>query len=293
MTEYFHAAVLCDELLRVFLPLEMRWFLDCTIGGGGFARALLTEAKDTFRLLGLDVDPDAITAAQKRLALFGERVRCVRRNYAEMEEVLEELEIGQVEGMVLDAGISSNLLEGDRGFSFRKEGPLDMRMDPDGPVTAKGVIDVLSEHQLVQVFRQYGEIRGAARLARAVKSAARSGKMRSTTDLALVVKEAFPNAGSKLLARTFQSLRVRVNSELDNLETFLSVAPSRLARGGRLAVVSFHSLEDRLVKHTFRALAKSGSFRLGTRKPIVPGEAEVSRNPRARSAKMRWIERVG
>ena len=285
--------MLCNELLGVFLPLDGHLFVDGTVGGGGFSRALLDESNDNLRLVGLDVDPDAIAAAGARLAGFGERVTLVRRSFVEVEEVLGELSERHLDGMVVDLGISSNLLEGDRGFSYRQEGPLDMRMDPDLPATAAGVIAVLSEPQLTDMFRRYGEIRGGARLARAVKAAAREGKMSTTFDLVRAVKGSLPNAGSKMLARCFQALRIRVNAELENLEELLEVVPGLLAIGGRFAVISFHSLEDRLVKHRFRAYAADGGYRLGTRKPIVPSADEVGANPRARSAKLRWIERVG
>jgi len=290
--DYIHETVLRDELLSIFAPLEGRVFVDGTVGGAGFSEALLDTSSVWELLVALDVDPAACAAASSRLKPFGERARVVRRSYIEISEVLRELAISTVGGVVLDVGISSNLLESERGFSFRVEGPLDMRMNPESQVTAKGILDVYSEAQLTKMFRTYGEIRGASRLARAVKGAVRSGGLRTTTELAAVVKENFPNAGSKLLARTFQALRIAVNMELENIEEFLTIAPGVLDQGGRLAIISFHSLEDRIVKHTFRRLVAEGGFKLGVRKPIVPEEEEVRRNPRSRSAKLRWIERV-
>ncbi len=290
--EYRHDTVLPQETLAVFAPFDFETFVDGTLGGGGFSLALLQAAGDSLRQIGLDVDPAAIEAATVRLARYADRVTILQRSYVEVADVLNELGIREVGGMLLDVGMSSPLLEGPRGFSYRKDGPLDMRMDPNSPVTAKALLAVYTEQQLARVFRNFGDIRGASNLARAVKAAARSGRLETTFDLVEVVKEAFPNAGSKLLARTFQALRIAVNSELDNIEQFLAVAPDLLAVGGRLAIISFHSLEDRMVKHTFRALAGTGRFVLGTRKPICPSDEEVEGNPRARSAKLRWIERV-
>ena len=290
--DYRHDTVLREESVAVFSPLHLNCFLDGTLGGGGFSEALLLAADDNLQLVGLDVDPAAIEAASVRLAQFAKRTTLLRRSYVEVAEVLRELGIEAVDGMLLDIGMSSPLLEGDRGFSYRKDGPLDMRMDPESPVTAKALLAVYSEQQLARIFWHFGDIRGSRNLAHAVKMAVRANRLETTTDLVNVVKESFPNAGSKLLARTFQALRIAVNSELDNLEAFLAAAPQCLAVGGRLAVISFHSLEDRIVKHTFRTLAKEGPFKLGCRRPIGPGETEVAANPRSRSAKLRWIERV-
>jgi 16S rRNA (cytosine1402-N4)-methyltransferase len=290
--EYRHDTVLREESVAVFSPLHLTRFLDGTLGGGGFSLELLKAADDNLQLIGLDVDPAAISAASVRLAQFAKRSTLMRRSYVEVAEVLSELGIEAVDGMLLDIGMSSPLLEGDRGFSYRKDGPLDMRMDPESPVTAKGLLAVHNEQQLARIFWDFGDIRGSRNLAKAVKLAVRANKMDTTSDLVGVVKGAFPNAGSKLLARTFQALRIAVNSELDNLESFLASAPQCLAVGGRLAVISFHSLEDRIVKHTFRSLAKEGPYKVGTRKPIGPGREEVAANPRARSAKLRWLERV-
>ncbi len=290
--EYRHDTVLREESVAVFSTLRLARFLDGTLGGGGFSQALLKAADDNLQLIGLDVDPAAIAAATVRLAEFAKRISLVRRSYVEVAEVLRELQVGAVDGMLLDIGMSSPLLEGDRGFSYRQDGPLDMRMDPESPVTAKALLAVYNEQQLARVFWHFGDIRGSRNLARAVKLAVRANRMETTSDLVEVVKGAFPNAGAKLLARTFQALRIAVNSELDNLESFLGSAPQLLTVGGRLAIISFHSLEDRIVKHTFRKLAKEGPYKVGTRKPIGPGAEEVAANPRSRSAKLRWLERV-
>jgi 16S rRNA (cytosine1402-N4)-methyltransferase len=290
--EYRHETVLCQELLDIFSPFDFTYFVDGTLGGGGFSYALLQAAGNSLRHIGLDVDPAAITAASEKLATFGDRFAIIRRSYVEMADVLNSLGIERVGGITLDLGISSALLEGERGFSYRSTGPLDMRMDPDGYVTAKELLRVLTEKELLEVLRKFGEIRAAPRLARSLKESVRRGRMKNGADLVAAVQEALPESGSKMLARVFQALRIAVNGELENLEAALEVAPECLEVGGKLAIISFHSLEDRMVKHTFRALATTGNFRLGQRKPIIPGEAEIARNPRARSAKLRWLERV-
>jgi len=290
--EYFHETVLREEALSVFLPMEVGVFLDGTVGGGGFAAGLLERAGHDVRLIGLDWDADAIAASRTVLSAFGTRAELFNRSYVEVEEVARLAGILEFRGMILDLGLSSALLEGDRGFSFRKAGPLDMRMDPKGAITAETLLKGLSVSELEVVLGRFGEIRGPGRLAAALKEAARSGRLRTTLDLAGVVRQVMPSSGSKMLARVFQSIRIAVNLELDNLERFLDAAPPLLAKGGRLAVISFHSLEDRVVKERFRDLAKTGQFRVGTKKPVVAGAEEVVRNQRSRSAKLRWIERV-
>jgi 16S rRNA (cytosine1402-N4)-methyltransferase len=292
MIEYSHETVLRQELLELFLGIEEGLFVDGTIGGAGFSLALLRTVRPGVRLLGLDLDPEALQAARARLAEFKDRVQLFHGNFAEVPEVLARMGNPRVVGMVLDLGVSSHLLDGERGFSFRKRAPLDMRMNPTGPVTARELLARLSPRELEEMFAVYGEIHNARRLAQVVKQASDLGALECTTDLADLVRNTFPNAGSKLLARVFQALRIKVNGEIESLCAFLRAAPSLLAVGGRVSLVSFHSLEDRATKIRFKELAAGGDFRLGCKKPIVPSEEEIRRNPRARSAKARWIERV-
>ena len=291
-SSYSHESVLVRELVDVFGVLDEGLFVDGTVGGGGFAAALLGGAGEGLKLLGLDVDPDAIQAAATRLRPFGGRVTLARRNYTQIGEELRVVGCDRAAGIVLDLGISSNLLDGERGFSFRLSGPLDMRMDPDRPVTAAQVIEEASEADLAELLSRFGEVRAAGKVARSIKAACGRGRMESTLDLAHAVRSVLPRMGSRAVAMVFQALRIVVNGELDNLAEFLTVAPELLRPGGRLGVISFHSLEDRMVKHTFKGLASDGQFSLGVKKPVTPGPDEINRNSRARSAKFRWIERV-
>lgn len=289
---YRHEAVLCSELLEVFLPMSRGIMVDGTVGGGGFSSAFMERAGKEVQLVAFDWDPAAIEAATRALSKFSPRVRFFRRNFAEMANELETARVGKVSGIVLDLGLSSSLLEGERGFSFRKEGPLDMRMDPDGIMTARALLEEASVESLQEILRRFGNVQGAGKLASALKEASLSGRLLTTLDLAGVVRQVFPSAGWKLLSRVFQSLRIAVNQELANLERFLGSGPQLLEKGGKLAIVSFHSLEDRLVKTKFRELTARGEFKLGTKKPITPTADEIKANPKSRSAKMRWIERV-
>ncbi len=290
---YSHESVLVRELVEVFGVLDDGLFVDGTVGGGGFAAALLGGAGEGLKLLGLDVDPDAIQAAATRLRPFGGRVTLARRNYTQIGEELRVVGCDRAAGIVLDLGISSNLLDGERGFSFRISGPLDMRMDPDRNVTAGQVIADASDGELAELLRRFGEVPGAGKVARGIKRAQENGRMETTMDLAHVVRSVLPRMGTRAVATVFQAFRIVVNGELDNLSEFLAVAPGLLRVGGRLGLISFHSLEDRMVKHTFRKLAAGDEYVLGVKKPITPAKEEVDHNSRARSAKFRWIERVG
>ncbi|MBM4355469.1 MAG: 16S rRNA (cytosine(1402)-N(4))-methyltransferase RsmH, partial [Deltaproteobacteria bacterium] len=242
--------------------------------------------------VGTDVDPAAVEAARERLGRFGPRFTVQLRSYAEVAEVLDELGIDRLVAAVLDLGISSALLDGEGGFSFRQDGPLDMRMDSGLAVTARDLLNGSTAGELAEMFREYGEIRGAGPLARAIESECRLGRMERTSDLVRVVQDVFPSSGARQLSRAFQAVRIAVNCELDNLSRFLAAVAGRLEIGGRVAVLSFHSLEDRIVKHAFQEWERAGTYRRGTRRPVLPDEAEVRANRRARSAKMRWAERV-
>lgn len=291
-SSYSHESVLVRELVEVFGALDDGLFVDGTVGGGGFAAALLGEAGEGLKLLGLDVDPDAIQAATVRLKQFGGRIYLARRNYTQIGEELKVVRCDRAAGIVLDLGISSNLLDGERGFSHRIPGPLDMRMDPNRQVTAATVIADASEAELADLLRRFGEVPSAGRVARAIKTAHDKGRMNTTLDLAHAARTVLPRMGTRAVSTVFQALRIVVNGELDNLAEFLAVAPGLLREGGRLGIISFHSLEDRMVKHTFRTLAREGNYALGVKKPVRPGKREVEINSRARSAKFRWIERV-
>ncbi|CAN5747264.1 16S rRNA (cytosine(1402)-N(4))-methyltransferase RsmH [soil metagenome] len=284
-----------EEVVAMLQPFRGGLFVDCTTGLGGHSALVLDNGAD--RLIGLDRDEDALRIAAERLARFGDRVELVHSDYRQFEGVLEARGITGVDGMLADLGVSSMQLEAEgRGFSFRRDEPLDMRMDrTQGPTAADRLMDV-DEEDLANVIFQFGEERHSRRIARAIVRQCVVGRIETTGALAAIVRRAVPTRGYQRIdpaTRTFQALRIWVNSELDGLDTFLMEASRRLLAGARLVVITFHSLEDRIVKHTFRALtAANDAWQVLTRKPMVPGDEEVARNPRARSAKLRAIERL-
>ena len=291
-----HEPVMVPEVIEMLGPARGGVFVDCTLGLGGHARALL-EAGAT-RVLGLDRDTAALQIARESLASFGERVEFVHADYRELGRVLDERAIAGMSGALADLGVSSMQLDAEgRGFSFRRDEALDMRMDQSQGPSATDLLRDVEEGQLADVIFQYGEERHSRRVARAIVTARREAPIDSTGRLASIVRRAVPHKGHQRIdpaTRTFQALRIWVNRELEGLDTFLGDAVGRLLAGARLAVITFHSLEDRIVKHTFRALAKtSDGLRILTKRPATPGETELARNPRARSAKLRVIERFG
>jgi 16S rRNA (cytosine1402-N4)-methyltransferase len=280
------------EVLEHLEPSRGGLFVDCTVGLGGHTRALL-DAGAT-RVIGLDRDPEALARSRASLATYGNRVELVHSDYRSLGEVLEARALATVDGILADLGVSSMQLDEARGFSFRRDEPLDMRMDTTAGPTAAELIRGADEQTLADVIYQLGEERHARRIARALVAA--RGALETTGQLADVVRRAIPRKGYSRIdpaTRTFQAIRIWVNRELDGLDAFLAEAARRLAPGGRLVVITFHSLEDRIVKHTLRGLQATGGIGLAvrTKRPVVPGEAEIERNPRARSAKLRAAER--
>jgi 16S rRNA (cytosine1402-N4)-methyltransferase len=290
-----HEPVLVPETVALLEPARGGLFVDCTVGLGGHSRALLEAGAS--RVLGLDRDPDALAIAARELAAFAERVELVHADYRELDRVLDERRIERVAGALADLGVSSMQLgtEG-RGFSFQRDEPLDMRMDRTSGPTAAELLATVDEEDLANLIFQHGEERYSRRIARAIVRARELAPIVRTGQLAQLVRRAMPVRGHQRIdpaTRTFQALRIWVNRELDGLDSFLERAAHRLMTGARLAVIAFHSLEDRIVKHTFRALARSEStIRILTKRPIEAGEDEVARNARARSAKLRAIERL-
>jgi 16S rRNA (cytosine1402-N4)-methyltransferase len=290
-----HEPVMVAEVLEQLAPERGGVFVDCTVGAGGHARSLLSAGAS--RLIGLDRDPEALFEAGRALSEFGSRVELVRSDYRRLNEVLDARGIGFIDGAVADLGVSSMQLDQPgRGFSFRRDEPLDMRMDTTSGLTAAAAIAAADERTLANVIHEFGEERHARKIARAIVYARSRAPIETTGRLAEVVRRAVPRRGSSRVdpaTRTFQAIRIWVNGELDGLDLFLTDVARRLSAGGRVAVLSFHSLEDRIVKHTFRALQESGGlgFTVRTRRPLVPSEAEIERNPRARSAKLRAAER--
>lgn len=295
MNDARHEPVMVDEVLSLLAPARGGLFVDCTTGLGGHSGALLTGGAT--RLIGLDRDEDALRIARERLAAFADRVELVHSDYRELGRVLEARGIAAVDGILADLGVSSMQLDAEgRGFSFRRDEPLDMRMDRTQGPTAADLIAEADETDLANVIFELGEERHSRRVARAIVHARARARIETTGSLADIVRRAVPTRGYQRIdpaTRTFQALRIWVNRELEGLDAFLAEAARRLLAGARLAVITFHSLEDRIVKHTFRGLAAAGdAWRVLTRKPVVPGDDEIARNPRARSAKLRAIERL-
>jgi 16S rRNA (cytosine1402-N4)-methyltransferase len=282
------------EVLEHLEPSRGGVFVDCTVGLGGHARALLQGGAS--RLIGLDRDPAAVDAARSALTEFGERVEIVHSDYRRLTAVLDDRGVGHVDGVLVDLGVSSMQLDAPgRGFSFRQDDPLDMRMDTTAGPTAADALRGVDERELADLIYEFGEERHSRRIARAIVAARARAPIETTGQLAEIVRRAIPRKGYMRIdpaTRTFQAIRIWVNRELDGLDAFLGDAARRLAVDGRMVVITFHSLEDRIAKHTLRALAADGGFglRIRTKRPVVPGEAEIERNPRARSAKLRAVE---
>jgi 16S rRNA (cytosine1402-N4)-methyltransferase len=290
-----HAPVLVAETLALLAPERGGLFVDCTVGLGGHSRALLEHGAS--RMLGLDRDPEALALAAQELAAFGDRVELVHADYRQLEQVLDGRGISGVAGTLADLGVSSMQLGAEgRGFSFQRDEPLDMRMDRSAGAPLSTLLGEVAEEDLANLIFEYGEERYSRRIARAIVRAREGGPIATTGQLAQIVRRALPGRGYQRIdpaTRTFQALRIWVNRELEGLDAFLRAAARRLLAGARLAVIAFHSLEDRIIKHTFRALAQSETaVRVLTKRPLEAGEDEVARNPRARSAKLRAIERL-
>jgi 16S rRNA (cytosine1402-N4)-methyltransferase len=306
--EFVHASVLAREVVEILRPAPGKLLLDGTLGGGGHSELLLERGA---RVIGLDKDPRALAAATARLARWGEAFRAVRADFRDAKNVLSALGLTGVDGTLVDLGVSSPQLDqADRGFSFSRPGPLDMRMGDEGE-RLEDLLRRIDERELARILREYGEEPFARPIARAVKRAVESDEALDTARLADIVAKAIPRkAWPRRIhpaTRTFQALRIAVNDELGALAAWLDGLPATLNVGGRAAAISFHSLEDRMVKERFRALTQActcppdlpvcacgarASFAAITRKAVGPSEAEVAENPRARSAKLRAVEKI-
>jgi 16S rRNA (cytosine1402-N4)-methyltransferase len=290
-----HEPVMVAEVLEHLAPARGGVFVDCTVGLGGHARALLDAGAST--LIGLDRDPAALVEAGALRQSYGERVQLIHADYRRLDDVLDARGIAGVDGVLADLGVSSLQLDAPgRGFSFRRDEPLDMRMDTTTGPTAAEAIQEASERTLADVIYEFGEERQSRRIARAIETARTRAPIATTGQLAEVVRRAMPKRGYTRIdpaTRTFQAIRIWVNRELEGLDRFLGRAAKRLQPGGRMVVISFHSLEDRVVKHTLRSLQAAGELTIRTKRPLVPSEAEIERNPRARSAKLRAAEGPG
>ena len=301
-SDYQHIPVLVQEVLEFLGPVAGGIYVDATVGEGGHAEGILRSSMPSGRLVGLDRDAEVLEVARQRLAPFGSRVYLVHAQAMALRSVLESLQLAHVDGILFDLGVSSYQLEqAERGFSFVHEGPLDMRMDRTEGQTAATLVNTLHESELVALIQRYGEDRWARRIGRAIVRARRHSPLRTTRDLAVVVTHVIPPAARPRrihpATRTFQALRIVVNQELATLEPTLSSAMACLGKGGRLCVIAYHSLEDRIVKRTFQTAERAqvdavSSGRVLTRKPITVSTAERQANPRARSAKLRVFERA-
>lgn len=310
---FIHRPVLLKEVLFYLNPRSGGIYVDCTVGEGGHSEAILQRSSPDGRLIALDRDPQALAVAAQRLAPYKERVTLVKANFLHLNRVLTDLGINAVNGILFDLGVSSLQLETpERGFSYWHEGPLDMRMDPEEPVTAAVLLNTLEERELAGIIARYGEERWAKRIAAFIVRAREREPFKLTSQLVKVIKEAIParsrRSGTHPARRTFQALRIAVNREMEILEPALKQAVELLAPGGRLCVITFHSLEDRIVKDLFRSLASScicpPSFpqcvchqkpflRILTPQGVTPSSEEVCQNPRARSARLRVAEKLG
>ena len=293
-----HIPVMAKEVVFWLAQENRRIYLDCTVGYSGHAEKLLQVCSDN-RVIGLDRDPVAISASRERLVRFGDRVLLIHGHFVDLKQHLAAHGIGQIDGILFDLGVSSMQLEEPaRGFSFQGDGPLDMRMDQSKGGTAADLINRWPEAQLADTIFQFGEERFSRRIARAIVRAREHHPLSTTKELVSVIEGAVPanyrHARIHCATRTFQAFRIAVNQELDCLEPALRDAVDVLSPGGCLCVISFHSLEDRIVKHTFRALSGKGdpSLMVLTKKPQVPPREELERNPRSRSAKLRAAQRV-
>jgi 16S rRNA (cytosine1402-N4)-methyltransferase len=311
--EYPHQPVLVREVVKYLVTQTGGIYVDGTVGSGGHSAAVGERLIGKGRLICLDRDPEAVRLSGKRLAFLGSNVCVIKANFANLDNVLKNLEIKEVQGVLLDLGVSSYQIEkSGRGFSFSRNEPLDMRMDPDETLTADSLVNNLSSKELERLLKDFGEERRAKLIARAVVSERSRKPINTSSRLAVLTESVFPppSRGSKArhpATKTFQALRIAVNKELENLEIFLKKIPLLMAKGGRLVVLSYHSLEDRLVKQAMFEwekgctcppdfpeciCGKTPVFRRLIKKGVKPGQEEIEYNPRSRSARLRVAERL-
>jgi 16S rRNA (cytosine1402-N4)-methyltransferase len=308
--EFSHASVMVQEVVQFLKPEPRRRYLDGTLGGGGHTEQILIESSPDGEVLALDRDDAAVSAARERLTEFGHRVTMRQANFSASYEILQEIEWGKVDGVVLDLGVSSHQLEAeDRGFSFRASARLDMRMDRRQPLDAHQIVNTFSVAELERILAEYGEEPQARRIAIAIAAQRRIKPLQSTGELAQLIEGVKGKGGRRHhpATQTFQALRIAVNQELEHLEHFLGNGYELLKPQGRMVIISFQSLEDRLVKAAFRKwnceclcppktpICRCGwsrKVKLLNKRPVTPSMTEVAENPRARSAKLRAVERV-
>ena len=311
-TGFHHVPIMVSEVLSLLEPSRGGVFVDGTLGGGGHAEAVLSAMPETGRLFGIDRDDEALRAAGARLARFGDRFTAIKGNFFDMRSLLADRGIAKVDGILLDLGVSSHQLDAaERGFSYKAEAPLDMRMDRSAPLTARIVVKTWSEAELRRIFYEYGEEKFSAKIANRIVERRAEKPIETTTELAELIKGAIPakfrNEPQHPARRCFQAIRIAVNGELDGLEEAIRSAHDLLNPGGRLAILTFHSLEDRIVKNAFRTFenpctcpksapvcicGKKPTAKVLTRHPLVASDEEQKENSRATSAKLRAIVRM-
>lgn len=306
-----HIPVLLDEVVRFIRPKAGGIYVDATLGSGGHAEKILEESNPDGKLIGIEIDPEVLEIAKKKLKGYGNRCVFIENNYAELLSILENLNIENIDGIIFDLGVNIEHFErADRGFSFLKDGPLDMRLSPRIKVTAEKIVNEWKPDQLIKILYEFGEESRAKKIVKDLAAERRNRRISTTGELAELITKAV--GGRKFwkihpATKTFQALRIAVNSELKNIESTLPEAVDLLKPGGRICVISFHSLEDRIVKNIFRALSapcvcppEIGECRCGhvpkvkviTKKPVAPGTEELVSNIKARSAKLRVVEKI-
>ena len=309
--EFVHKSVLLQETIDSLNIKPDGIYVDGTLGGGGHAYEVCRKLGEHGRFIGIDQDEDAIKAASLRLAEFGDKVTIVRSNYVDIEEILKNLNIAKVDGIVLDLGVSSYQLDTpERGFSYMADAALDMRMDNRNPLTAKTIVNEYSEMELYRIIRDYGEDKFAKNIAKHIVAARQKKEIETTGELTEIIKAAIPAkirmAGGHPAKKTFQAIRIELNQELEVLNRSIDGMIDALAPGGRISIITFHSLEDRIVKNRFKenenpcvcpshfpvcVCGKVSKGTVVTRKPIIPGEQELEENSRSKSSKLRVFER--
>ena len=310
--QFSHIPVLLDETLELLAPARGGIFVDGTLGGGGHAEAVLSRLPETGRLIGIDRDWEAVRAAGDRLSSYGDRFTALHGNFFDMGALLSEIGVNAVDGILLDLGVSSHQLDTqERGFSYKSEAPLDMRMDQGAALTARDVVNKYPEAELARVIWTYGEERFSRRIAERICRTREQSPIETTLQLAQIVRDAIPgkyrNEPQHPARRTFQALRIEVNNELGGLDRAVEQACDLLQKGGRLCIITFHSLEDRIVKQAFRRFenpctcppsapicncGKEPKAKILTKKPLTASQEEETRNSRSTSAKLRCIEKI-
>ena len=310
--EFKHIPVLFQEIMEIMAPKQGELFVDCTLGGGGHSRGFLERSGPDGYLIGIDQDTEALEAARQNLSAYSERVTYVHSNYSQLDEILNLYAPEGVDGILFDIGVSSHQLdEKGRGFSYMQDAPLDMRMDQEQILDAWHVVNTYKEEELVRILKEYGEERWAKRIAKFIVEFRRNKSIDTTGELVDIIKRAIPKGareeGSHPAKRTFQAIRIEVNDELGVLERTIAVAVKHLKKGGRLGIISFHSLEDRIVKEQFRYFAsdcvcppelpfcqcdKVSEVEILTRKPVTASLEELELNSRAKSAKFRDVKKI-